>query len=356
MSHHKHLLFLFGLCTTLAACDTAAPTNPSEPGAVSSETLGGSPSLPAASNSWMMRRSLSPDRQVMAAGTINGIIYVAGGRHIEPITNRVRVLARVDAYNVATNTWSQVASMPGPREEPNGASVINGKLYVTGGRSNVVTPEQFFKPTKTLFVYNPATNSWMRKADMPQAGCGGVQGVISGKLYVYMPSVRWCNPAGSGGDMARFYQYNPSTNTWMSRATPPAEALWSEAQIGAGGAINGKFYLVGHNSGLHVYDPTSNTWQTRASMSASRSGMKATMLNGKLFLVGGHELRSDFPLPTLEVYNPMTNTWALKAPLPVGVSAGAAVTAEGRIYYVAGRVHEDGGGEQFDSRVYAYAP
>jgi hypothetical protein len=46
---------------------------------------------------------------------------------------------------------------------------------------------------KTLFVYDPATNAWSRKADLPQAVCGvegrlgGVaQGVISGKLHVYV--------------------------------------------------------------------------------------------------------------------------------------------------------------------------
>lgn len=352
MSQNRNTAICLGFCTVLAACDSAPPTDPNTPG--SFEAASADPQ--SVSNSWAAKRSLSPDRQDMAAATINGIIYVVGGRHIDWTTLRIRVLARVDAYNVATNTWSQVASMPGAREAPNGASVINGKLYVTGGRSNVVTPEEFFKPTKTLFVYDPGTNSWTRKADMPQVGCGGVQGVINGKLYVYMPSVIWCNQGVSGGDMVRFYRYNPVTDTWVSRAAPPSEAQWSQAKSGTGGAINGKFYLVGANSRLHVYDPMSNTWEAKASMSASRSGMKAAMLSGKLFLVGGSEWWSDFPLPTLEVYNPLTNMWARKAPLPVGTSEGAAASAEGRLHYVAGRVHEEGGGEIFESRVYAYMP
>ena len=302
MSHRRNTAICLGFCALLAACDSAQPTDPSPSGL----SPAASADLPTLANSWMAKRTLSPDRQVMAAGTINGIIYVVGGRHIDWNTFIVRLLARVDAYNVATNTWSRVASMPGPREEPNGASMINGKLYVTGGRGSALTPEGFFKPTKTLFVYDPRSNTWTRKRDMPQVGCGGVQGVINGMLYVYMPSVRWCDTFGSGGTVVRFYRYNPATDTWVSRAIPPSGS-------GSGGVINGKFYLAGPDSRLHVYDPMSNTWTTRASMPESRDGMAAAVLNGKLYLVGGFNASSEFPLRTLEVYNPQTNRWMLQA-------------------------------------------
>lgn len=166
MSQKRNTVIRLGFCTVLAACDSAPPTDPTTPG--SFEIAGADPQ--SLSNSWAAKRSLSPDRQLMVAGTINGIIYVVGGQHIDWNTFRTRLLARVDAYNVATDTWSQVASMPGAREALNGASVINGRLYVTGGRSSALTPEGFYKPTKTLFVYDPGTNRWTRKADMPQVG------------------------------------------------------------------------------------------------------------------------------------------------------------------------------------------
>jgi N-acetylneuraminic acid mutarotase len=287
----------------------------------------------------------------MSAGAINGVIYVVGGNHIDRNSFESRVLARVDAYAVATDRWSRVASLPGPREGPNGASVIGGKLYVTGGRSNARTPQGFLKPTRTLFVYDPATNGWTRKADMPQAGCGGVQGVIGGKLYVFMPSVRWCDPAGNGGTAARFYRYEPATDRWLSRAVPPSSAAWPEARSGTGGAINGKFYLVGPNAQLHVYDPAGNSWQAKAAMPELRNVMEAAVLNGKLFLIGGVPLSSEFPQPTVEVYNPETNTWSRKAPIPVGTVDGAAVGAAGKVYYVSGWI-----GTSLASRMFAYTP
>jgi N-acetylneuraminic acid mutarotase len=291
----------------------------------------------------------------MAAGALNGIIYVVGGRRVDPSTSEVRIIARVDAYNVATNTWSQVASLPGPREEVNGASVINGKLYVTGGRSNVVTPEFLFKATRTLFVYDPGTNGWTRKADMPHAGCAGVQGVIGGELYVYLPPVGGGAPCGGSPEMGLFFRYNPATDTWMRRAAPP-----SDHKDGAGRVIDNRLHLGGGfrlspcavngeptfcdelSRQLDVYNPATNTWETKAALPYIWGGMAAAVLNGKLFLVGGYG--SEFALANVEAYDPLTNRWRAKAPLPVGSTGGAAATVGSRIFYISG------------TQVYAYTP
>ncbi len=351
MSQHKHLAILFGLCTTMAACDAAGPTDTPEPVA---EAVGAEPQ--SVRNSWAAKRSLAPARIFMAAGAINGIIYVVGGRRVDPNANEIRVIARVDAYDVATNTWSQVASLPGPREEPNGASVINGKLYVTGGRSNVVS-NNLFKATKTLFVYDPGTNRWTRKADMPQAGCAGVQGVIGGLLYVYLPPVGGGAYCDGSSQVGLFFRYDPSTDTWMRRAAPP-----SDHKEGAGQVINNRLYLAGGwklspcavdgeptfcdelSAQLDVYNPTSNTWETKARLPDIEGGMAAAGLNGKLFLVGGYGGASEGAWVNVDAYNPLTNRWMAKAPLPVGSNSGAAATVGSRIFYMAG------------SRVYAYTP
>ena len=339
MSRKWKTAILLAFCTGLAACDGGSTPELTGPGL--SETQGTEQSL---SNSWAARRSLSPYRIRMAAGAINGIVYVVAGIAIDWTTNRARLLARVDAYNVATNTWSRVASMPGARENPNGASAINGKLYVSGG----INHES--RPTRTLFVYDPRTNNWTQKANMPQPGCLGVQGVIDGKLYVYMPH---CDRFSSDV-VVRFYRYNPATDTWVKRALPPGQILYP-----AGGVIGGKFYLAGEGSRLYVYDPVSNTWQTKAPMPQARTAMVAAVVNGKLFLVGGVDQPSfdNPPQPEMDVYNPMTNSWATKTPLPFGTVGGAAVGAAGKVYYITGNVFTECC-ETLPSvsEVYAYTP
>jgi N-acetylneuraminic acid mutarotase len=164
--------------------------------------------------------------------------------------------SRVDAYNVVTKTWTQVKSMPGSRVEPHGATPINGKLYVAGGMTMGDPATEPQRQRRTLYVYDAATNTWSRKADVPALGCGrGAQGAIGGQLYVYVPCV------GGATVSDRFYQYDPATDHWRTLVPPPNRHVF-----GAAGVIQGKLYLVsGNGSGglsrsLDVYDPTTQAW------------------------------------------------------------------------------------------------
>ena len=82
--------------------------------------------------------------------------------------------------------WTPRAPLPAARQLPNGAAVINGKIYVAGG----LTP---LGPTRSLYVYNVASNSWTTKASMPIRSHGGAAAAIDGKLWVI------ATPAGEGG-------------------------------------------------------------------------------------------------------------------------------------------------------------
>src|SRR6478672_8455005 len=106
MSRTRNAAIIVGLCVALAACDdgpTAGPTAP--PPAVVSDA-----GVQSLSDSWVTKRSLSPNRTGIVAAAINGRIYVAGGEHSDWTTQISRLLSRVDVYDVATNTWSRVAS------------------------------------------------------------------------------------------------------------------------------------------------------------------------------------------------------------------------------------------------------
>jgi N-acetylneuraminic acid mutarotase len=292
-----------------------------------------------AGNTWARKAPLSPARWSAGAGSINGIIYVAGG------WGRDAPLSRVDAYKISTNTWSRVASLPAARGDVNGASVINNKLYVSGGTNRTG------RQTRTLFVYDPATNQWTQKADMPRASCGGDQGVIGGQLYVYTG----CYSKDNNGEV--FFRYNPSTNTWVKRAPPPVDH-----NSGGGAAVNGKFYLnggytpecggscIGNTHNLDVYDPATNTWTVRAG--TGTTGLTGAALNSKLYAIGGE---GDTYHRTVQAYDPGTNTWNTRAPLPEGSALGTATMANGKLYYLEGRSPTIPWTTQ-PSRFYAYTP
>ncbi|HEX6434356.1 MAG TPA: kelch repeat-containing protein [Gemmatimonadales bacterium] len=255
------------------------------------------------------------------AATLDGVIYVVGGQ-----TFARNGLSRVEAYDVASNTWSTVQPLPNPRFLMNGVSAIAGRLYVAGGHNGRS------EPVRTLYVYNPRTNTWSSKADLPVGGGCGAQGVIDGELYVYVG-------CSSGSEPPHFYRYNRVTDRWTTLAPPH-----SDHHLGEGGAVAGKFYLVGSRSGvitedlLEVYDPATNTWTFKASMpEPSGQVMSSAVLNGKLYVAGGvEEDGTAHAQATLRVYDPRTNTWTVKAPMPTSRSWSAAAAAGGMVFVLGG--------------------
>ena len=73
---------------------------------------------------------------------------------------------RVQAYNVATNTWTRKARLPLAQFSSTGTGVIDGKIYFSG---RIYSDQQGYGPTGLLFVYDPATNRWTTAAPIPTA-------------------------------------------------------------------------------------------------------------------------------------------------------------------------------------------
>jgi N-acetylneuraminic acid mutarotase len=284
----------------------------------------------AASNTWVAKHSLPQGRIDHKAGTLNNIIYVVGGR-------ASIVTSTVVAYDRATNTWSSRQSLPSGRYSMNGVSTIGQRLYMTAGSQGNLGL------TSTLFVYKALSNTWVQKADMPETGGCGVQGVIAGLLYVY-----------SGCAADRLFRYNPATNTWITLAPPP-----TSHHSGSGGVIGGKFYLAGgsHEEGgsyiahaqLDIYDPATDTWTTGEPMPQRAELTAGAILNGKLYVAGGQVLQVESA--ALMVYSPVTKTWATKAPLPATRTRAAGASAGGQFYVIGGR--ENGVNTR---KVVAYTP
>src|SRR6185503_14916441 len=140
---------------------------------------------------------------------------------------------------------------------------INGKIYVSGGYgSNREAP-----PSSALFVYDPATDTWSRKRDMPAPGGGGATGVIGGKLYVVTFS------PGLPDTVANFFRYNPNTDSWTRLPSP---SNYSRLDPGGGGVIDKKLYLIGPR--ILEYDPVTSRWTRKASWGRGLWGRTVAML------------------------------------------------------------------------------
>ena len=316
----------------VASCDRS-PT-PAEP---TSPTVSETPALVdiAATSAWTTMAPMPTARGAFAIGVMNNsagtpIVYVAGGSKGPPTPLNV-----VEAYNPASNTWARKAPMPVGLWGQDGIGAVGNKLYMVGGwRWDDGSPEG------GVFEYTPATNTWRTvqaamSGNPPGHPSGeGAVGVIGGQLYVF-----------TGND--DFYyrvldRYNPVTATWTPLKKAPHEH-WRPG----GGVIGGKLYVVGGDGQylngitgiLDVYDPGTGTWTTKAPMPTPRHAGASVVLNGKLYVIGGRDTRNA-DLRTVEAYDPVTNKWSTGVPMPVArasLGAAAVTTSSGTaVAYVVG--------------------
>jgi len=62
-------------------------------------------------------------------------------------------------------------------------SVVNGEIYAIGGCIDP-TSANIFHAISTVEVYNPVTDKWIKKADMPEARSWHSACVINERIYI----------------------------------------------------------------------------------------------------------------------------------------------------------------------------
>ena len=109
---------------------------------------------------WVQKADLPNGRNHVAAASLNGFFYVIGGQHGQE--DKQDAQREVDRYDPATDTWTKVASLPGPRSHiAEGTFAYKGRIMVIGGETGSGQPQ------RSIFTYNPATNSWSTLGYLP---------------------------------------------------------------------------------------------------------------------------------------------------------------------------------------------
>ena len=174
-------------------------------------------------------------------------------------------------------------------------------------------------------------DSWTTKAPMPTAKFSFGVASVNGKIYAMGGAVS----TQSGTLLANNEEYDPITDTWYEKtplSTPTygcAVASYGNQIYVFGGQIKGDNGLGVDTNGTKVYDIVTDTWVTKAPMPTARTLLKANVVGGKIYLIGGYVNGT-----SNEVYDPATDKWVTKASMPTAAYAYASGVVDNKIYVI----------------------
>ncbi len=183
----------------------------------------------SAANKWSKKKPMARSSHHVAITELNGKIYAFGG--FVPPQSGPPAWVPIDnvwEYDPAADSWKELAPMPTKRGSPV-AAVVGGKIYVIGGVTTAPgAKEPIVHPTRphitigTVEEYDPATNSWRARTPMPTPRNHAGVGVVNGKLYVIggRTGAGFISIATNTNVVE---EYDPATDTWgPSRARMPS--------------------------------------------------------------------------------------------------------------------------------------
>jgi len=276
---------------------------------------------------WNAVAPLPTPRSDIASANLLGYIYAAGGNAPTPTT-------AVERYDIHANKWEAVAPLNHPRA---GCALVAcaGKLYAIGGATDL-----YGNGTCTVESYDPTVDMWVMVAPMEcerRRGCAAVQ---SGGFIFVMGGEEFDVDAvpprrETTGWVERF---DPRTGRWMTMSPMPTArgcltAVAMEDRILAIGGIG-----EGESNAdccvyatVEAYDPAEDTWVTLAPLGVPRAKLAAGLVEGKLYVCGGHTYDADeckdIFHSTVEKYDSVNNSW--QAVTALGISRACFACAPG---------------------------
>jgi len=244
------------------------------------------------------------------------------------ISSMLMVLSTTQATTNPENTWQTKTPMPTPRAGLNTA-VVDGKIYAIGGTNATgqlpsISPESILGNTGignfvgTNEEYDPAADNWTTKTDMPTPRALFATAVYQNKIYCFGGR---STPTYLGGPTNATEVYDPTTDTWTTKADMPIAQQWLQANI-----VNNKIYLIGGepNRTLNqVYDPQTDTWTNKTAIPSPESMYASAVTDNKIYILGG------YPSSLNQIYNPTANTWSTGTTAPSTIVNGAAQATTG---------------------------
>ncbi len=223
----------------------------------------------------------------------------------------------INPAQASTSTaWETKTSMHVARASL-GVAVVNGEIYAIGG---VIDPPSYITCTGANEKYDPESNQWITQTDMPTPRASFATAVVDGKIYCIGGTTGFKDGQVMVSSVNEVY--DPATDTWVTKTDMPTPRVGVTASV-----VDDKIYLFGGNSNVtEVYDPATGTWTTKTSMPFKPDlrliwSCASAVLDGKIHVFGA------FPYSVShQVYDTATDSWTVAAPIVQGYLLAYAAT------------------------------
>jgi N-acetylneuraminic acid mutarotase len=250
---------------------------------------------------WTKKKDMPLASHHLASIGYKGKLYVfGGGGQITPGGDTWVPLNTAWVYDPDADTWKALAPMP-TRRGAAVAAVVNDKIYVIAGAGYHpgytgplfgLTATRPHRVMTTNEVYDPATNTWAERSPIPTGRNHTSIGVVNGKIYVLGGRLGSVFVNASATDVVE--EYDPATDSWgyaMARMSMPRSGV-------AFGTYGGKIYvaggeyldndLVGAYRSLSAFDPVANAWTELPPLAIPRHGLIGGMIGNHFHVISGH--------------------------------------------------------------------
>ena len=279
---------------------------------------------------WTMGATMPLPRSEHAVAEFGGRIWVLGGYPPGRLPSDL-----VQVYDPATSRWSLGPKLPQPIHHTHVAAV-GDRIYVLGGEiegASTGKPEVF---VANVWMHDPKVGGWVARSAMPTPRGGGGKAVIDGKIYI----AGGRPPGGSA-----FEVYDPATDKWEKLPDLPTQRnhlamVALNGKIIVAGGRTGPGAMAERVDTVEIYDPKTRRWTKGAPLPAPRGGITGAAHAGCMFVFGGEGERTHVLglTPNTYAYDPRADRWTRLADLPIAVHGlkGSAV--------IGGRIFLPGGG------------
>ena len=246
-----------------------------------------------------------------------------------------RILASVEIYDPATQTFKVVAPMSTPRASHTATLLPNGRVMVCGGWTGS-------NATSSAEIYDPAKDQWTAAGNMTQARVSQIAVPVQDGRVLIMGG-----GTGRLGNLASAEIFDSSTGTFSAvgrmRTNHYLATALADGRVLVSGGQDSQGRIL---RTAEIFNPKTNTFKPTGDMIVPRVKHAAALLpDGKVLIIGGSDARGyQARFRSTEIYDPSMGRFSAGQEMHWGrhkIRDAVAVVPSGAVLVAGGAVHPE---------------